>query len=41
MGVADVVIAAVIVTGALYILYSTLWKKKGCCGCEGGDCCKK
>ena len=41
MGVTDVIIAAVIVAGACYILYATLWKKKGCCGCEGGSCCKK
>lgn len=40
MGVADVIIAAVIVVGAVYILYATLWKKKGC-SCEGGSCCKK
>lgn len=42
MGVADVIIAVVILCGAFYILYHSLWKKKGHCqGCDSGGCCKK
>jgi len=42
MGVTDLIIAAVIVGGALYLLYHSLWKKKGHCqGCETGSCSKK
>lgn len=39
MGVSDMIIAAVIVAGALWLLYHSLWKKKGHChGCSGGSC---
>jgi hypothetical protein len=39
MGLADAVIAAGILGGALYLLYRSLWKGGGSChGCEGGAC---
>jgi hypothetical protein len=43
MGIADMIIAAAILAVAGYLLYYSLWKKKGCCsgsGC-GGSCGKK
>jgi len=43
MGVSDFVIAACIIAFAMYLLYRSLWKKKGCChgcSCDGGGCCK-
>jgi len=37
MGFADVFFMAVIVSGAIYLLYRSVWKKKGhCSGCETG-----
>jgi hypothetical protein len=42
MGVSDIIIAGVILAGAFYLLYRSLWKKKGHCqGCESGSCGKK
>jgi len=42
MGVSDLIIAALILAGTVYILYRSLWKKKGHCGgCDGGSCDKK
>jgi hypothetical protein len=42
MGVSDIIIAAVILAGAVYILYRSLWKKKGHCqGCESSGSCGK
>jgi hypothetical protein len=40
MGLADAVIAAVILAGALFLLYRSLWKGGGgsCHGCDGGSC---
>lgn len=39
MGISDMIIAAVILGGAGWLLYHSLWKKKGhCYGCEGGSC---
>ncbi|MCM0080672.1 FeoB-associated Cys-rich membrane protein [Geomonas sp. Red32] len=36
MGISDVIIAAALVSGSVYILYRSLWKKKGHChGCNG------
>jgi|BarGraIncu00431A_1022009.scaffolds.fasta_scaffold12429_2 hypothetical protein len=43
MGISDMIIAAFILAGASYLLYISLWKKKGSCcgsGCDGG-CHKK
>ncbi|MBM4306517.1 MAG: FeoB-associated Cys-rich membrane protein [Deltaproteobacteria bacterium] len=35
----DIVWMAAIIAGALYLLYRSLWKKKGACsGCGGGQC---
>jgi len=39
MEVSDIIIAAVIIAGAAYILYHSIWKKKGHChGCDSGKC---
>ena len=39
MGVSDMIIAAVILAVAFWILYHSLWKKKGHChGCSSGCC---
>ena len=39
MGVSDVVTAAVILGAAAYLLYRSVWKKKGHCpGCDSGGC---
>jgi len=39
MGVADIIWMAVIISGAVYLLYRSIWKKKGhCSGCEVGTC---
>lgn len=39
MGFTDIVLMAVIIAGAIYVLYRSLWKKKGhCAGCESGTC---
>jgi hypothetical protein len=38
MGISDAIIAAVILAGACYLLYVSLWKNKGHCsgsGCSG------
>lgn len=41
MGIADMVLMAVIIAGAVYLLYRSMWKKKGhCSGCGSGSCCK-
>jgi hypothetical protein len=35
MGFVDIVLAGLIVGGAVYLLYRSLWKKKGYChGCD-------
>jgi hypothetical protein len=42
MGFTDIVLMAVIIGGALYLLHRSLWKKKGLCsGCEAGICDRK
>lgn len=42
MGTADMIIAAAILGVAAWLLYRSVWKKKGHChGCEGGCCDKK
>jgi len=39
MGLGDIVLMAVIVSGAVYLLYRPLWKKKGhCAGCSSEAC---
>jgi hypothetical protein len=39
MGASDIIVASVILAGAAYLLYRSLWKKKGhCAGCSGGGC---
>lgn len=36
MGSPDILVASVILAGASYLLYRSLWKKKGHChGCSG------
>lgn len=42
MGTADMIIAAAILGVAAWLLYRSVWKKKGHChGCEGGGCGKR
>jgi hypothetical protein len=42
MGFVDIALMAVIISGAVYLLYRSLWKKKGHCqGCESGACTTK
>jgi len=43
MGISDLIIAAVILAGACYLIYSSLWKQKGSCCGSGccGNCGKK
>lgn len=39
MGFTDIVWMTAIIGGAVYLLYRSLWKKKGHCqGCESGTC---
>jgi hypothetical protein len=42
MGIVDVVLMVLIVAGARYLLYRSVWKKKGHCpGCDSGTCAVK
>jgi hypothetical protein len=42
MEFSDIVIAVIILAGAVYLLYHSLWKKKGHCqGCDSGSCDSK
>ncbi len=42
MGFVDIALMAVIITVAVYLLYRSLWKKKGHCqGCGSCDCDEK
>ncbi len=42
MGIADVVWMALILGGAGYLLYRSVWKNKGRCqGCNGAGCAKR
>lgn len=42
MGSADIIMMVLIVAGALFILYRSLWKKKGHCpGCDSKVCTAK
>jgi hypothetical protein len=39
MGFADVVVMILIISGAFYLLYRSVWKKQGhCSGCDTGAC---
>ena len=39
MGISDSIIAALILAGAVYLMYHSVWKKKGHCqGCVDGGC---
>jgi hypothetical protein len=41
MSLIDIVLMTLILAGATYLLYRSLWKKKGHChGCDGGGCGK-
>jgi hypothetical protein len=41
MGIVDVVLIVLIVGGAFYLLYRSLWKKKGyCTGCDPSGKCR-
>ncbi|MEW6116098.1 MAG: FeoB-associated Cys-rich membrane protein [Nitrospirota bacterium] len=42
MSFADIIWMVVILSGAVYLLYRAVWKKKGYCqGCDSGMCHKK
>ena len=42
MGFADIIWMGLIIGGAFYLLYRSLWKKRGRCqGCDSGMCGKK
>lgn len=39
MGVKDIILMVAIVGAAFYVLYRSVWKKKGhCSGCDGCAC---
>jgi len=39
MGLVDIILMIVIIAGAVYLLYRSLWKKKGHCpGCDSETC---
>lgn len=39
MGATDILLMGVIIGGALYLLYRSVWKKKGhCSGCNSVTC---
>lgn len=39
MSIADIVVMVLIVAGALYLLYRSVWKKQGHCpGCDVSAC---
>ena len=42
MGFVDILLIGLIVGGAIYVLYWSIWKKKGHCpGCDSGACEKE
>jgi uncharacterized membrane-anchored protein len=41
MGIVDIVLIVLIVGGAVYLLYRSIWKKKGYChGCDSSRKCR-
>jgi len=39
MGFSDIIWMGLIIVGALYLLYRSVWKKKGhCAGCPSSSC---
>ncbi|MBI5101079.1 MAG: FeoB-associated Cys-rich membrane protein [Nitrospirae bacterium] len=40
MGIKDIIFMALIIGGALYLLYRSVWKKKGHCSGCGPDTCE-
>jgi hypothetical protein len=39
MGLSDILLMILIVGGAIYLLYRSIWKKKGhCSGCSDATC---
>lgn len=41
MGFVDIALMVVIIAGAVYLLYRSVWKKKGhCSGCDSAGICK-
>jgi hypothetical protein len=41
MGIVDYVLIGLIVTGAVYLLYRSIWKKRGyCSGCSSSEKCR-
>ncbi|MBI5787545.1 MAG: FeoB-associated Cys-rich membrane protein [Candidatus Schekmanbacteria bacterium] len=42
MKITDIILSIIIIAGALFLLYRSLFKKKGYCpGCDHGDCKSK
>jgi hypothetical protein len=42
MGLSDMIWMGLILGGALYLLYRSVWKKQGHCpGCDSGTCAMK
>ncbi|MDA8422767.1 MAG: hypothetical protein M0Z89_05470 [Nitrospiraceae bacterium] len=42
MGFSDIVWMGLIIAGTLYLLYRSVWKKKGhCAGCDSQSCVLK
>ena len=42
MGFADIALMVLIAAGAVYLLYRSIWKKKGYChGCSSSDKCEQ
>jgi len=42
MGIVDVLLMVLIIGGAFYLLYRSIWKKKGhCIGCDSETCKEK
>jgi len=42
MGFVDILLMGLIIAGAVYLLYRSVWKKKGHCqGCDSETCTKK
>jgi len=41
MGFVDIALIVLIVTGAIYLLYRSIWKKRGyCSGCSSSGKCR-
>ena len=42
IGLVDLILAGALICGAVYLLYRSLWKKRGYCpGCDSHNCAPK